>query len=83
MASLHRRARDGQPGPLRVRIHRAISWLTRAEQETTNPDARCIFLWIAFNAAYACEFGFEQAERQRVKQFIDKRLALDSLARAA
>ncbi len=74
----HRRVRDGQPEPLRVRIHRAISWLTRAEQETDDPDARYIFLWIAFNAAYASEFGFEQAERQRVKQFIDKLLGLDA-----
>ncbi|MGB3746952.1 MAG: hypothetical protein WA961_02035 [Rhodanobacter sp.] len=74
----HRRVRDGQPEPLRVRIHRAISWLMRAEQEADDPDARYIFLWIAFNAAYASEFGFEQAERQRVKQFIDKLLGLDA-----
>ncbi len=74
----HRRVRDGQPEPLRVRIHRSISWLTRAEHESDDPDARYIFLWIAFNAAYASEFGFEQAERQRVKQFIDKLLGLDA-----
>lgn len=74
----HRRIRDGQPEPLRVRIHRAISWLVRAEQETDDPDARYIFLWIAFNAAYASEFGFEQTERLLVKQFIDKLLGLDS-----
>lgn len=74
----HRRVRDGQPEPLRVRIHRAISWLTRAEQEAEDPDARYIFLWIAFNAAYASEFGFEQTERQHVKQFIDKLLGLDA-----
>lgn len=73
----HRRMRDRQPESLRVRIHRAISWLMRAEQETDDPDARYIFLWIAFNAAYASEFGFEQAERARVKQFIDKLLGLD------
>lgn len=74
----HRRIRDGQPEPLRVRIHRAISWLARAERETDDPDARYIFLWIAFNAAYASEFGFEQAERLLVKQFIDKLLGLDT-----
>lgn len=73
----HRRIRDGQPEPLRVRIHRAISWLARAERETDDPDARYIFLWIAFNAAYASEFGFEQAERARVKQFIEKLMGLD------
>lgn len=74
----HRRVRDGQPEPLRVRIHRAISWLMRAEQEADDPDARYIFLWIAFNAAYASEFGFEQTERLLVKQFIDKLLELDT-----
>ena len=74
----HRRIRDGQPEPLRVRIHRSISWLVRAERETDDPDARYIFLWIAFNAAYASEFGFEQAERLLVKQFIDKLLGLDT-----
>lgn len=55
----HREIRDGQPDPLRIRIHRAISWLARAEREVDDHDARYIFLWIAFNAAYAHEFGFE------------------------
>ena len=73
----HRRIRDGQPEALRVRIHRAISWLSRAEQEKGDLDARYIFLWIAFNAAYASEFGFEQKEREQVRQFIERLLQLD------
>ena len=73
----HRRVRDAQPEALRVRIHRAISWLSRAEQEKDDQDARYIFLWIAFNAAYASEFGFEQKERAQVRQFIDRLLRLD------
>ncbi len=36
-----------------LRIHRAISWVERAEKETDDLDARFIFYWIAFNAAYA------------------------------
>lgn len=38
-------------------MHRALSWLGRAEQETArdDPDASFIFHWIAFNAAYADE----------------------------
>ena len=36
-----------------LRIHRAISWVERAEQETDDGDAKFIFYWIAFNAAYA------------------------------
>lgn len=73
----HRRVRDGHAEALRVRIHRAISWLSRAEQEKDDLDARYIFQWIAFNAAYASEFGFEQKEREQVHQFIDRLLRLD------
>jgi hypothetical protein len=73
----HRQVRDSQPETLRVRIHCAISWLARAEQEKEDQDARYIFLWIAFNAAYASEFGFEQKERDQVRQFIDRLLQLD------
>lgn len=74
----HRQVRDAQPEALRVRIHRAISWLARAEQEKEDQDARYIFLWITFNAAYASEFGFEQKERDQARQFIDRLLRLDS-----
>lgn len=74
----HRAIRDDQPEALRVRIHRAISWLGRAEQEPDDHDARYIFLWIAFNAAYASEFGFEQKEREQVRRFIEHLLALDA-----
>ncbi|HET7308172.1 MAG TPA: hypothetical protein VFK24_10225 [Gammaproteobacteria bacterium] len=73
----HRRLRDNQPESLRIRIHRAISWLSRAELEKEDLDARYIFLWIAFNAAYASEFGFERKERERVGQFIERLLRRD------
>lgn len=73
----HRQMRESQPEALRARIHRAISWLARAEQEMEDQDARYIFLWIAFNAAYASEFGFEQRERDQVRQFIECLLRLD------
>lgn len=74
----HRQVRDGQPVGLRMRIHRAISWLARAEQETDDHDARFVFLWIALNAAYASEFGFEQSERDQTRAFIDKVLTCDT-----
>ena len=48
----HRQVRDDQPEGLRVRIHRAISWLARAQREAGDPDATFIFLCIALNAAY-------------------------------
>ena len=51
----HRTIRDGSPENLRLRVHRALSWLHRAEQEGEDDDAAFIFYWISFNAAYATE----------------------------
>ena len=48
----HRQVRDGHPTSLTLRVHRAMSWLNRAEQ-AEDVDGKFIFLWIAFNAAYA------------------------------
>ncbi|WP_235901634.1 HEPN domain-containing protein [Alcanivorax sediminis] len=47
-----RQERDNYPDNLGLRVHRALSWFNRAEQEA-DPDSRFIFLWIAFNAGYA------------------------------
>src|SRR5690606_23004038 len=44
----HRQERDAQHSNLRLRVHRALSWLDRAEQ-AEDLDGRFIFLWIAFN----------------------------------
>lgn len=65
------------PENFRVRCHRAISWLKRAEQEADDPDARFIFLWISFNAAYAWEFGHEQNERELLRRFFERILLVD------
>ncbi len=68
---------DVMPEPTRIRIHRAISWLARAETEDNDPDAKFLFLWIAFNAAYAREFGTELSERAQLKAYFASLLALD------
>jgi len=52
----HRSERDAYTESFSTRIHRALSWLNRAEQESDDLDARFIFLWISFNAAYANDF---------------------------
>ena len=44
---------DSLPDPLQLRIHRALSWIGRAEREAGDDDAAFIFYWIAFNAIYA------------------------------
>ena len=49
----HRAEREGYPPNLSLRVHRALSWLDRAEQLAEDADGQFILLWIAFNAAYA------------------------------
>lgn len=48
-----RALRDGFSLPLTLRVHRALSWLLRANREEDDFDTRFIMLWIGFNAAYA------------------------------
>lgn len=73
---LHRRESQ-LPESTQVRLHRAISWLRRAEAESEDLDTRFILLWIAFNAVYAKEFGFEHTEREKLELFISALLAVD------
>ncbi len=54
-----RAIRAGFPETMGLRAHRAISWIGRAEACGDDDDARFIFLWIAFNAAYADERVFQ------------------------
>lgn len=53
----HRAVRESYPANLNIRVHRALSWLKRAEmaEAENDDDGRYIFLWIAFNAAHASE----------------------------
>lgn len=48
-----RALRENFPTPLSLRVHRALSWMRRAEVESEDHDVRFILLWIGFNAAYA------------------------------
>lgn len=75
----HRSERGGYSSNLSVRVHRALSWLERAEQEK-DEDSRFIFLWIAFNAAYATEIDTLQGLDQQTafNAFIQKLHDLDT-----
>ena len=73
----HRQMREQQETSLGIRIHRALSWLDKAEQET-DEDAKFIFLWICFNSAYASEFNGKTTERSTFRKFIQKIVSLDS-----
>ena len=73
----HRRLRDSFPEAVRLRTHRALSWLARAENEPDDDDARFLFLWIAFNAAYASDipdrnlFGERRIRMNFLRELID------------
>ena len=76
----HREVRESHPKQLSVRIHRSLSWLNRAEQCTEeDPDSQFIFLWISFNAAYACETGnsYRPIEHEMYNSFVEKLYKLD------
>lgn len=79
-----RALRDGFPETMGLRVHRAISWIGRAESEQDDHDARFVFLWIAFNAAYADEGEFQgvaPGERTTFADYFAKVVALDSQQR--
>ena len=75
-----RAIRAGFPETMGLRAHRAISWIGRAEACGDDDDARFIFLWIAFNAAYADEREFQTVapgERAAFVDYFGKLVALD------
>ena len=73
-----REERENYPINLGLRVHRALSWLDRAEQ-SDDDDGRFIFLWIAFNAAYASEIGDRDRdpEQKVFGRFLAKLVQLD------
>jgi hypothetical protein len=73
-----KQADPAMPESTRIRLHRAISWLARAQAETADPDAQFLFLWISFNAAYAREFGQELSEREQLNAYFASLLARDA-----
>ena len=75
----HRQLRDQAPTNLALRVHRALSWLQRAEM-AEDEDGQFIFLWIAFNAAYACEIEHNSrlSEQSTFRNFLEKLCLLDT-----
>ena len=75
-----RAIREGFPETMGLRVHRAISWIGRAEACGDDVDACFIFLWIAFNAAYADERDFQaiaSSERAAFADYFGKLVARD------
>lgn len=72
LKSRHRQERDRYPNSLSLRVHRALSWLDRAEQSAADKDVQFILLWVAFNSAYAQDLAVDnsQSERERLHAFL-------------
>jgi hypothetical protein len=77
-----RRLRSDFPEAFGLRVHRSISWIGRAEEEARrrDPDAQFIFLWIAFNAAYAGDLGEHEVpgERDAYRAFFRQLASVDA-----
>ena len=74
----HRLERDTHHVNLTLRVHRSLSWLQRAEQ-ADDADGRFVFLWIAFNAAYATDIdeNYRLSEQETFRAFLRKLCDLD------
>ena len=75
-----REIRDTFSLPLTLRVHRALSWLRRAQPESEDRDVRFILLWIGFNAAYAADLerAVEGSERDRYREFFSALVRFDN-----
>lgn len=79
LKQLHRQTREHCAPELSLRIHRALSWLNKAEQSQDDIDAQFIFLWISFNAAYAVDVDlqYRTTEKGMFEQFFESLVELD------
>ena len=68
-----------QRSPFTLRMHRALSWLQRADAAGADDDVAFVCLWIAFNAAYAQEIPHHQrlSEQETFQAFLQKLHGLD------
>ena len=78
-----RAERDEWPENLGLRVHRALSWLQGAERLAGEKDldGQFIYLWIAFNAAYATDIDekYRESEQQTFRAFLEKLTELDKV----
>jgi len=80
LKSRQREERVSHPPGAALRIHRALSWLDRAERCGYDEDGRFLFLWIAFNAAYSNELPDPDTgnERKLFSGFVERLCTLDN-----
>lgn len=84
LAARHQAQITQQRTPFTLRLHRALSWLQRAEAAGEDDDVAFVCLWIAFNAAYVQDLGHgagaggSTSERQAFRNFMADVCALDT-----
>ena len=63
-----------------IRLHRAISWVKCAEEQSDQVDLKFITLWIAFNACYAQNEALDLnvSERKQFRAFISQLVQCDT-----
>lgn len=67
-----RRIRENFPPDMALKVHRALSWINRAEQcVEEDHDSKFLFLWIAFNATYDDKGINSDVNTEARKQFVD------------
>lgn len=72
-----RAERSGHSDGLALRVHRALSWLDRAEQ-AGDDDSKFLYLWISYCSAYAQSLEGERFhERKAIHMFLEKLVELD------
>ena len=79
LKDLHRAKRENYTDEFSIRIHRSLSWVSRAEKQDEDLDASFIFYWIAFNATYTGSHLSNNiySERHTYKDFFEKILTYD------
>ncbi|RUO39888.1 hypothetical protein CWE15_09050 [Aliidiomarina taiwanensis] len=82
LKAYQREHREGWAQGLSLRVHRALSWLKKAEleREREDLDGEFVFLWVSFNAAYASNHSVlsRAYERDVYGQFFERLVGYDT-----
>ena len=83
LTARHQAQISQQRTPFTLRMHRALSWLQRAEAAGDDDDVAFVCLWIAFNAAYAQELDDSDrtSDKATFTAFLQKLCDLDTSKR--
>ena len=64
----HSQLRGNDKTNLKLRVHRALSWMERGQKETADPDAEFIFHWIGFESL--CSEQSRLTPKKKVRDFL-------------